>query len=219
MRFLTFRLQNQDLYVAKERADSLLIRAFIAANLAPSVSEEMAKVQSALQKARGDIRWVKPQGFHLTFRFLGNIEPTRVASILTALRAAVKFHPQFRVRTQGLGAFPSLTRPRVLWARLTGDGLQELHTKIESALGSCGFPSEDRAFHPHITLGRVRSLRGWSQVLEGIKVYLQYDFGESLIDKVTLYQSDLRPGGAVYTPLGVAPLDPIQGISIHRLQQ
>jgi 2'-5' RNA ligase len=179
----------------------------------------MAKAQSALQKAQGDIRWVKPQGFHLTFRFLGNIEQTRVAPILTALRAAVKLHPQFRVRTQGLGAFPSLTRPRVLWARLTGDGLQELHTKIESALGSCGFPSEDRAFRPHITLGRARSLRGWSQVLEGIKTYLQYDFGESLIDKVTLYQSDLRPGGAVYTPLGAAPLDPVQDISIHRSQQ
>ena len=197
----------------------MLIRAFIAANLAPSVSEEMAKVQSALLNPDCDIRWVKPQGFHLTFRFLGNIEQTRVVPILTALRAAARLQPRFQVRTQGLGAFPSLTRPRVLWARLSGDGLRELHTKIEAALGSCGFPSEDRAFRPHITLGRVRSLRGWSQVLEGIKEYLQHDFGESLIDKVTLYQSDLRPGGAVYTSLGVAPLNPIQGVSIHRPQQ
>lgn len=189
----------------------MLIRAFIAANLALPVSEEMAKVQSVLQKAKGDIRWVKPQGFHLTFRFLGNTESTRVAPILTALRAAARLHPQFQVRTQGLGAFPSLTRPRVLWARLSGDGLRELHTKIEAALSSCGFSPEGREFRPHITLGRVRSLRGWSQVLEGIKAYLQYDFGESPIDKVTLYQSDLGPGGAVYTPLGVAPLDPIQG--------
>ena len=197
----------------------MLIRAFIAASLAPSVSEEMAKVQSALLNPDCDIRWVKPQGFHLTFRFLGNIEQTRVAPILTALRAAARLQPRFQVRTQGLGAFPSLTRPRVLWARLSGDGLRELHTKIESALGSCGFPSEDRAFRPHITLGRVRSLRGWSQVLEGIKEYLQHDFGESLIDTVTLYQSDLRPGGAVYTSLGVAPLNPNQGVSIHRPQQ
>ncbi len=209
----------------------MLIRAFIAANLALPVSEEMAKVQSALQQGSGlqdyqdgrdnpvnpdrDIRWVKPQGFHLTFRFLGNIEQTRVAPLLTALRAAAKLHPQFRVRTQGLGAFPSLTRPRVLWARLHGDGLQELHTKIEAALGSCGFPPEGRAFRPHITLGRVRSPRGWNSVLERIKAYLQYDFGESPIDKVTLYQSDLGPGGAVYTPLGVAPLGPIQGVAGH----
>ncbi len=194
----------------------MLIRAFIAANLALSVSEEMAKVQSALQKAQSDIGWVKPQGFHLTFRFLGNIEQARIVPLPTALRAAVRLQPQFRVRTQGLGAFPSLTRPRVLWAGLSGDGLQELHTKIESALDSCGFPPEDRTFRPHITLGRVRSPRGWNHVLEGIKAYLQYDFGESPIDKVTLYQSDLRPGGAVYTPLGVAPLEPIQCVSIHR---
>lgn len=197
----------------------MLIRAFIAANLALSVSEEMAKVQSALQKAKGDIRWVKPQGFHLTFRFLGNIEQTRVAPILTALRAAARLHPQFQVRTQGLGAFPSFTRPRVLWTRLNGDGLQELYTKIESALSSCGFPPEGRAFRPHITLGRVRSPRGWNPVLEGIKAYLQYDFGESPIDKVTLYQSDLGPGGAVYTPLGVAHLNPTEGVLAHRPQQ
>ncbi len=193
----------------------MLIRAFIAANLALSADEEMAKVQSVLQKAKGDIRWVKPQGFHLTFRFLGNIEQSQVAPILTALRVALRHQPQFRVRTQGLGAFPSLIRPRVLWARLSGGGLQELHTNIESALGSLDFLSEGRAFRPHTTLGRIRSLRGWSQVLEGIKAYLQYDFGESLIDKVTLYQSDLRPGGAVYTPLGVARLNPTQGVADH----
>ena len=184
----------------------MLIRAFIAANLAMSVGEEMAKVQSALQKAKGDIRWVKPQGFHLTFRFLGNIEQTRVAPILAALRAAVRHQPQFRVRTQGLGAFPSLARPRVLWARLSGGGLQELHTTIESALGSDGKPSEGRAFRPHITLGRVHSQRGWNHVLERVKEYLQYDFGESLIESVTLYRSELEPGGAVYTSLGVADL-------------
>ena len=184
----------------------MLIRAFIAANLASSVGEEMTKVQSALQQANGDIRWVKPQGFHLTFRFLGHIEPNRVAPILTALRVAVRCQAQCRVRLQGLGAFPSLTRPRVLWARLTGGGLQELHTKIESALGSCGFPPAGRAFRPHITLGRVRSQRGWNHVLERVKEYLQYDFGESLIDTVTLYRSDLEPGGAVYTALGLAGL-------------
>lgn len=184
----------------------MLIRAFIAANLSPPVGEEMTKVQAALQKAKGDIRWVKPQGFHLTFRFLGNIEPNRTAPILTAVRAAVRHQAQFRVRTQGLGAFPSLTRPRVLWARLTGSGLQELHTKIESALGCCGFPPAGRAFRPHITLGRVRSQRGWSHVLERVQEYLHHDCGESLLDSVTLYRSDLEPGGAVYTALGVADL-------------
>lgn len=184
----------------------MLIRAFIAANLAFSVGEEMAKVQSVFQKAKGDIRWVKPQGFHLTFQFLGNIEPTQAAPILSAVRETVRLQPPLQVRTQGLGAFPSLTRPRVLWARLSGEGLRELHARIESALGSLGFPAEGRAFRPHITLGRVRSQRGWERVLERVKEYLQYDFGESLIDTVTLYRSDPEPDGAVYTSLGVVRL-------------
>ena len=112
-----------------------MIRAFIAANLALSVGEEMAKIQAILQKSKGDIRWVKPQGFHLTFQFLGNIEQTQVDPILTELRATARLQPPFRVRTQGLGVFPSLKRPRVLWAGLTGQGLKELNTKIEPALG------------------------------------------------------------------------------------
>ena len=193
-----------------------MIRAFIAANLALSVGEEMAKIQAILQKSKGDIRWVKPQGFHLTFQFLGNIEQTQVDPILTELRATARLQPPFRVRTQGLGVFPSLKRPRVLWAGLTGQGLKELNTKIEPALGSLGFPAEGHAFRPHITLGRVRSQRGWDQVLERVKEYLQYDFGESLIDTVTLYQSDCEPGGTVYIPLGVAHLNPIKEYAYGR---
>ncbi len=195
-----------------------MIRAFIAVHIALAVSEEMATVQSVLQKAKRDIRWVKPEGFHLTFRFLGNIEPSRVGPILTALRAAVQLQPRFRVRTQGLGAFPSLIRPRVLWAGLSGDGLPALHTHIESALRPLGFPSEGRTFRPHITLGRVRSQRGWTHALERVKDYLSYDFGESLIDTVTLYRSDLGPGGAVYTSLGVASLSALKKGSRDRSQ-
>ena len=187
-----------------------MIRAFIAANLDLSVGEEMTKVQSVLQKTKGDIRWVKPRGFHLTFKFLGDIEQAQVAPILQALRQAVKTQPQLRVRTQGLGPFPTLKRPRVFWARLNGEGLKELAAKIDAALASLGFPSEGRAFRPHITLGRVRSLNGWDRTLKQVKEYLQYDFGESRIDTVTLYQSDLQPSGAVYTPLGVISLNAIE---------
>ena len=196
-----------------------MIRAFIAANLAFSVGEEMTKVQSALQQAQGDIHWIKPQGLHLTLQFLGNIEQTRVEPILTALRQTASLQSEFRVRTQGLGAFPSLKRPRVLWAGLSGEGLYELNTKIASALGVLGFPAEGRAFRPHITLGRVRSQRGWDPVLERVKEHRQDDFGESLIDTVTLYQSDLEPSGTVYTALGVARLNPMKEYAYGRGQK
>ncbi|HEV8715891.1 MAG TPA: RNA 2',3'-cyclic phosphodiesterase, partial [Candidatus Binatia bacterium] len=107
---------------------------------------------------------------------------------------------------QGLGAFPNLRRPRVLWAGLRGEGLQEMSQALETALMPLDFPPEERELTPHLTLGRVRSLRGWEHVLAVVKEYEQTRFGESTVDQVTLYQSELRPDGAVYSPLGSVPL-------------
>lgn len=179
-----------------------MIRAFIAANLAPMVIEEIAKVQSTLRTAKGDIRWARVEGWHLTLKFLGDIAQDQVSPILEALYKALHTQPPVRMRVQGLGAFPNLKRPRVVWAGLSGDGLAVLSEKIETAVMSLDFPPENREFTPHLTLGRVRSLHGWEQVLEMVKVHEHTHFGESEIDHVILYQSELRPDGAVYRPLG-----------------
>lgn len=183
-----------------------MIRAFIAVNLAVSVIEEIAKVRSALQGAKGDIRWTRIEGLHLTLKFLGDIARNQVDPILAALRTALGERPALRVMAQGLGAFPSLRRPRVLWAGLSGEGLQELSETIETALMPLDFPPEEREFTPHLTLGRVRSLRGWERVLAVVKEHAHVRFGESTVDQVILYQSDLRPDGAVYHALGSVPL-------------
>jgi 2'-5' RNA ligase len=179
-----------------------LIRAFIAVNLAPVTIEEIAKVQSALRATKGDIRWTRAEGWHLTLKFLGDIAQDQVTPIVEALRKAFHMQPPVRTIAQGLGAFPNLKRPRVVWAGLSSDGLNVLSEKSETALTSLNFPPEDREFIPHLTLGRVRSLRGWEQVLAIVKANEQTYFGESVIDHVTLYQSNLHPDGAVYYPLG-----------------
>ncbi len=183
-----------------------MIRAFIAVNLAAPVIEEIAKVQAALQKAQGDIRWTRGEGLHLTLKFLGDITRNQVEPILAALREALREQSALHVLAQGLGAFPNLRRPRVLWAGLSGERLPELSRAIETALMPLDFPPEEREFTPHLTLGRVRSLRGWERVLALVKEYEHARFGESTVDQVTLYQSELRPNGAVYSPLGSVPL-------------
>ena len=183
-----------------------MIRAFIAANLAPAVGEEIAKIQAALRDAQGDIRWTRIEGMHLTLKFLGDIAHAQVESILTTLRTALSNQLPFRVQAQGLGAFPNLKRPKVLWAGLCGEGLVGLQEQVESALIALNFPREERGFTPHLTLGRVRSLRGWEQVLAVVKEYEREQFGESVVDHITLYQSTLRPDGAVYNPLGTISL-------------
>ena len=183
-----------------------MIRAFIAVSLAPPIGEEIAKTQSALKEAQGDIRWTRIEGMHLTLKFLGDIAREQVEPILVALRNTLGNQPSLHVMAQGLGAFPNLKHPKVLWAGLKGDGFATLQEKVESALIPLDFPREERSFTPHLTLGRVRSLRGWEQVLAVMRQYEQMQFGDSDIDHVTLYQSTLRPDGAVYSPLGTVPL-------------
>ena len=183
-----------------------MIRAFIAANLAALVIEEIAKVRSVLQEAKGDIRWTRVEGLHLTLKFLGDINRNQVQSIVEALEEALRERPSLQISAQGLGAFPNLRRPRVVWVGLSGEGLQELSEAVEAALMPLDFPPEERSFTPHLTLGRVRSLRGWERVLDVVKQYEQVHFGKSLINHVTLYQSELRPDGAVYSPLGSVSL-------------
>ncbi|MCS6926323.1 MAG: RNA 2',3'-cyclic phosphodiesterase [Candidatus Binatia bacterium] len=183
-----------------------MIRAFIAINLAAPVIEEIAKVQSALQEAKGDIRWTRADNLHLTLKFLGDIARQQVEPIVHALHQALASHPPLRLSAQGLGAFPNLRKPRVLWAGIDGEGLMALREAVDTALMALDFPPEEREFTPHLTLGRVRSLRGWERVLAVMKRHEQAYFGESTVDHVTLYQSTLRPEGAVYSALGVIPL-------------
>ena len=187
-----------------------MIRAFIAVTLAPVVIEEIAKVQLALQTAKGDVRWTRAEGWHLTLKFLGDISRDQVAPIMGVLREALRTQPPLRVVAQGLGAFPNLKRPRVVWAGLHSEGLTALSEKIETALMSLDFPPEERDFTPHLTLGRIRSFRGWEQVLAVMKEHDHTRFGESEINYVTLYQSELRPNGAVYHPLGSIALMPLE---------
>jgi 2'-5' RNA ligase len=169
------------------------------------VIEEIAKVRSALQEAKGDIRWTRVEGLHLTLKFLGDIDRSQVESILQVLHETTRERPALHLVAQGLGAFPNLRRPRILWVGLSGEGLKELSEAVETGLMPLDFPPEEREFNPHLTLGRVRSPRGWDRVLTVLKEHEHALFGESIVDQVTLYQSNLRPDGAVYTPLGSVP--------------
>ena len=216
-----------------------MIRAFIAVNLAPSVVEEIAKVQAVLRCADGEagaVRWTRVENMHLTLKFLGNIDQHQVAPILTRLRHVGRDCPAFQVEARQLGGFPNLKRPRVIWAGLHGNANAEdlqgeqhspltgLSKAIEPALSELDFPAEQRDFRPHVTLGRVRSQRGWDRVLPLVQDYRHVSFGTSVIDRVSLYRSDLRPKasvitqevkrrsrlplptGAIYTALGSVPL-------------
>ncbi len=189
------------------------IRTFIAIELPPTMLEAIARAQDRLRQEapEGLVRWVQPQGIHLTLKFLGDTPTNQVDAIGEALRVACTGHTPFMLSVSGLGCFPDLKRPRVVWAGVdeTGGQLKRLQGAVERAIAPLGFPTESRPFNPHLTLGRVKegradALRALGDCVARLSARIQ--LGEVRVASVGLIRSDLLPGGAVYTPLVHAEL-------------
>jgi RNA 2',3'-cyclic 3'-phosphodiesterase len=194
--------------------ESSSVRAFVAVDLAPDVHAALARLKAELARVRSDVRWVRDDGLHATLKFLGGVPRPRLDDVRDAVTRALATIVAFPMRAHGLGAFPSMSRPRVVWAGLEGYELAALAQAIENALMPLGFSADGRAFHPHVTLGRVSGRRGWSAVEDILKVHWTDEFGVTLVDHVSTYRSDLRPGGAVYTKLWTTGLaDSTKGVA------
>jgi len=181
-------------------------------DLEPAVLERLSSLQSHLRQCGGDVRWVRPEGIHITLKFLGAVAPQRLDQVNTAVRAGIAGVPAATIGVQGIGGFPSLQRPRILWVGLRDDGtLAELARRIDVALAALGFVEEKRPFRPHATIGRVNSWRGWTAIEKRIDEHINDDFGDSALREVIVYRSTLQRGGAVYTPLWTIPLTENRG--------
>lgn len=135
------------------------IRAFIAIELPDSVKAAISRIQADVRRdEHASVKWVNPDGVHLTLKFLGNIDPELIPDIGRAMSQAAAGLGPVRLELSRVGAFPNLRAPRVVWVGLEGDisTLQVLYKQIEDRLAELGFPPEGRAFSPHLTLGRVR---------------------------------------------------------------
>lgn len=135
------------------------IRAFIAIELPDSVKAAISRIQADVRRdEHASVKWVNPDGVHLTLKFLGNIDPELIPAIGRAMSQAAAGLGPVRLELSRVGAFPNLRAPRVVWVGLEGDisTLQVLYKQIEDRLAELGFPPEGRAFSPHLTLGRVR---------------------------------------------------------------
>jgi 2'-5' RNA ligase len=188
-----------------------LLRAFIAVEIPLGIRQAVCKATSTLQKEIGPlVRWVPVENMHLTLKFLGDVSPTNVDMLNQMLRAEADLFPCFDLHLTGLGSFPSLKRPRVIYIGIQAPAaLEALQRGIESASRRLGYESEERGFSPHLTIGRVKqNIRSTEQqiirhALEAIQVD---SLGTARVDSVHLYKSDLRPTGSVYTRLYSAPL-------------
>ncbi|MBI4516612.1 MAG: RNA 2',3'-cyclic phosphodiesterase [Deltaproteobacteria bacterium] len=177
------------------------IRAFVAVDLVPQVRLGLVQLKAELARTRADVRWVRDDGLHATLKFLGAVAAERLEAVGEAVAQVAAAVPEFAAHVRGLGAFPSLKRPRVCWVGIEAAQLAVLARAVENALVPLGFAAEARPFHAHVTLGRINSPRGWPALEEMLKQHWNDDFGVSPVDCITVYRSDLRAGGAVYTAL------------------
>ena len=182
------------------------IRTFIAVDLGLEVRAALSATTRELASTGADARWVRAEGMHATLKFLGGVEPKRLDAARNALEPVAAASPAMKLSVRRLGAFPSLRRPRVLWAGIDCPGLADLAARIDAALSPLGFPLEQRSFNPHITLARIRSLRGWTELADAIERHREDTFGDNDVIGVTIYRSTLRPDGAVYDALWTIPL-------------
>jgi 2'-5' RNA ligase len=180
-----------------------MIRTFIAAPIPEEIRKKLKDIQAELRRHEtGAVRWTHPEGIHLTFHFLGEIEESGVKDLEEIMKEAASACRSFSCRVRGLGAFPNLQRPRVFWAGLEiGSEAEKLHQALKAGLIRLGYPVESRAFSPHLTLGRVKSPSGLTAVISQVGAQKETELGEFETREVILYKSDLRPGGSVYTPL------------------
>lgn len=184
------------------------IRSFLAVELPPHILSKIGEIQDRLRTSRADVRWVKVERIHLTLKFFGNIEEAQIADISSVMEEAAAQKSAFSVSVKGLGAFPSIRNPRVIWLGLDGweENLLPLQGEIETGLEAVGFRPEERPFRPHLTVGRVKSLKGKGDLVDLMERERDVNFGPFVVARIVLFRSDLRPTGPIYTPMAIREL-------------
>ena len=187
---------------------SQAVRLFIAIELPHNLQNDL-NYQFAQMRPNfpaSAIRWIPPQNLHLTLKFLGDTPPAKIDEIGNQLELIGKNQTAFSVKMNTVGCFPTLKKPRVLWIGLEDEQetLINLQQGVENRIVSLGFPSDSRAFRPHLTIGRVKRHVNDTIKREIGQVVKQVSLSKKLVwpcDTISLMQSELTPDGAIYTCL------------------
>jgi RNA 2',3'-cyclic 3'-phosphodiesterase len=183
--------------------DQNSIRVFLAVALPGEIKARLEKIQERLQPLIRGVRWTRPESIHLTLQFFGYIPPDDIGVISEIVKKNVEGVSSFMLNLGSLGAFPAVSRPRVIYVGLSGDTgiLCRLHEKIATDLEGSGFKKEERAFTSHLTLGRLKSVTKFPGVADAFTKIMTLVEGSFTVKGLNLYRSDLHPAGAVYTVL------------------
>jgi 2'-5' RNA ligase len=184
----------------------MVIRAFVAVVLDEGVRSAVAAAIERFRPLGSAVAWVPPRNLHVTLHFLGDQSEERLAEAEAALVDAAAGSAPLDVTFHGIGAFPGLERPRILWVGLAHGALEvrQLQARVTDALAGRGFGKEERAWHPHLTIGRVHDERRWRRetgppLRSALAQAATTTFGTQRVAEVALMRSELSPAGARYT--------------------
>ncbi|HMK65297.1 MAG TPA: RNA 2',3'-cyclic phosphodiesterase [Thermodesulfobacteriota bacterium] len=185
-----------------------MIRSFLAVDFPNPEKETVARYIEVLRRIPSSVKWVNPHQIHMTLKFFGAIPQETVDRIISELSPLASDFKNFKLTLKGLGGFPNLYRPRVIWLGLGGETvvLKDLQKKSDQALLPLGIPKEERPFRPHLTLGRNKSNELNEKLYQRLSQWPEEESPLFPVESLLLYRSDLKPTGAVYTKLAEFPL-------------
>lgn len=188
-------------------------RTFVALELPSRVRRNLVSLSDQVpSRWRRHVRWVGASELHLTLKFLGEVEPSRLVDVAHLLQDAAGESSEFDLRLGETGAFPTPRRPNTLWVGFDGEvqRLVRLQARVEGSMGYAGFDVDRWRFHPHVTIGRLRRGPSGYMIRQIGRSWLEANLSERGFDvhvsRVTLFRSHLGPGGARYETLYTAPV-------------
>jgi 2'-5' RNA ligase len=180
------------------------IRSFLAFELPQDIKTIVTRVANEVRKSPLDVRWVRPESIHLTMVFMGGVASEQIPSMGEAVSAVCSAHGSFNISLKPMGCFPNTRNPRVVWLGIDGDLEKMSHFKedLQAALLPFGIKEEERAFRPHLTIGRFKKPAKRPMELEQLLAkYRDVSSPACMLNELVLFKSDLKPGGAVYTKM------------------
>ena len=192
----------------EDEVGSKTIRVFISVEIPDEIKGALQEIQQVFRESGDRVTWVRPQGMHITLKFLGDIEEGSIPGIGARMQKAVDGIEPFVIHLVGTGVFPGTKKPRVLWAgiREGAEDLKKIQEDLDPLLSEIGFPMEARPFSPHITMGRIKEIRDPKRFKAWIERHREAEIGSMRAASIHLFQSQLRPDGAFYTEKFAAPL-------------
>lgn len=182
------------------------VRCFIAIEIPEMIKRDIGELIEFLRKYNVDVKWVIHENIHITLKFLGNTSETLLPRIYESLSHMVLSYKTFCIKISGIGVFPNRKYPRVIWTGIEDtEILKRLQKDIEDSMTMLGFKREDKEFHPHLTLGRVKSQKGMPHLMNELDNIKGKDFGVINVKSIKLMQSKLKQQGAEYSCLYEIP--------------